>query len=119
MMRFTRGNLFDSGAQTLVNTVNCVGVMGKGIAKEFRDRWPEMFKDYFAACRRHELRAGRPHLWRSGDRLILNFPTKDNWKEPSKYEFIEAGLKAIRDRYQEWGISSMAFPPLGCGQDST
>jgi len=115
MIRFVRGNLFDSKVQTLVNAVNCVGVMGKGIAKEFRERWPHMFKAYQAACRSGDVRIGRPFLWREGSRPILNVPTKEHWREPSRYEFVEAGLKAIRDNAREWGLTSMALPALGCG----
>lgn len=115
MIRFTQGNLFDAKAQTLVNTVNCVGVMGKGLAKEFRDRWPEMCRHYQVACRRGELRSGKPFLYRDLGIQILCFPTKDNWKGPSKYEFIEAGLQAIREHYREWEITSLALPALGCG----
>lgn len=115
MIKFTQGNIFDSKAQTLVNTVNCVGVMGKGLAKEFRDRWPDMFNAYQAACKKGEVRSGKPFLYKDLYKIILNVPTKDNWKEPSKYEFVEAGLKAIRDHFQEWGIKSIALPPLGCG----
>jgi O-acetyl-ADP-ribose deacetylase (regulator of RNase III)/uncharacterized protein YwgA len=109
------GNIFDSKAQTLVNTVNCVGVMGKGLAKEFKDRFPIMFKQYQQACRRKKIRSGAPFLYRELHRNILCVPTKDNWKEPSKYEFIEAGLKAIRENYEKWDIKSLAVPPLGCG----
>jgi hypothetical protein len=74
-----------------------------------------MFKDYQAACKRGEVRPGQPDLWRDGERLILNLPTKDDWMEPSTIEFVEAGLKAIRTHWKEWGITSMALPALGCG----
>lgn len=115
MIHYTQGNIFDSKAQTLVNSVNCVGVMGKGLAKEFRERFPDMFREYDKACRRKEVRSGKPFIYRDLQRTILCFPTKDNWKGPSKYEFIEAGLRAIRDQYEKWAIASMAIPPLGCG----
>jgi O-acetyl-ADP-ribose deacetylase (regulator of RNase III)/uncharacterized protein YwgA len=115
MIRYTKGDIFESRAQTLVNTVNCVGVMGKGLAKEFKDRFPEMNRQYVAACRKGEVRSGRPFIYRDLTRVVLCFPTKDNWKGPSKYEFIEAGLKAVAANYSSWGISSMAIPPLGCG----
>ncbi|MBI4865062.1 MAG: macro domain-containing protein [Candidatus Riflebacteria bacterium] len=115
MIRYTKGNIFESKAQTLVNTVNCVGVMGKGLAKEFKDRFPEMNRQYVAACRRGEVRSGRPFIYRDLTRVILCFPTKDNWKGSSKYEFIEAGLKAVAANYSSWDIRSMAIPPLGCG----
>jgi O-acetyl-ADP-ribose deacetylase (regulator of RNase III) len=115
MIRFVRGNLFDSGAQTLVNPVNCRGVMGKGLAKVFKDRWPEMFRQYQEACKKGEVRPGYPFLFKGDDRQILSVPTKDDWKKPSTYEMVEAGLKAIRERYRDWGITSIAMPALGCG----
>jgi hypothetical protein len=83
MIRYGRGNLFDSGAQTLVNPVNCRGVMGKGLAKVFKDRWPEMFRRYQEACKKGEVRPGSPLLFKSDDRQILSVPTKDDWKKPS------------------------------------
>src|SRR5262245_30585669 len=96
MIRYIRnGNIFESNAKTLVNTVNCVGVMGKGLAKEFKDRYPAMADAYVQACRRGEVRSGVPFIYRYLDQNILCFPTKDNWKGPSKYEFIEAGLSAL------------------------
>lgn len=85
-MTVTRGDLFGSEAQTLVNAVNCVGVMGKGIALEFKRRFPSMYDDYAQRCRRGEVRPGRPHLHRGSDRWILNFPTKDDWRRPSRLE---------------------------------
>lgn len=115
MIKFVNGDIFKSEAQTLVNTVNCVGVMGKGLAKEFKDRFPEMNRQYVAACKRGEVRSGHPFLYRDLTRVILCFPTKDNWKGPSKYEFVEAGLDTIAAKYPQWGITSMAIPPLGCG----
>lgn len=115
MLTFTHGDLFKSKAQTLVATVNCVGIMGKGIAKEFRQRFPDMYKAYFKACKRGELQSGRLFYYKDLVSSILCFPTKDNWKGSSKYEFIEAGLKAIVENYQKWGIDSLALPPLGCG----
>lgn len=115
MITYTRGDLFESSAQTLVNSVNCVGVMGKGIAKTFRDRFPEMFREYKNACARGEMRSGVLYLYRDLRTNVLCFPTKDNWKGPSKYEFIEAGLETLRANYERWGITSLAIPPLGCG----
>lgn len=110
------GNLFDSKAQTLVNTVNCVGIMGKGIAKEFRERFPDMFRDYKARCEAGEVRLGSPYLYK---RLvapwILNFPTKDHWRSLARLEDIEEGLRNLQRHYKEWRITSLAVPPLGCG----
>lgn len=111
------GNLFESKAQTIVNTVNCVGVMGKGVALEFKKRFPEMFEDYERRCQRHEVKLGRPYLFK---RLIppwiLNFPTKDHWRSVANLGAIVAGLKYLLQHYKEWEITSLAVPPLGCGQ---
>lgn len=111
------GDLFQSRAQTLVNTVNCVGVMGKGVALEFKRRFPEMYADYVERCRRGEVRLGRPYLYRhTSGRWILNFPTKDHWRSVARLDDIVRGLKYLLDHYREWGITSLAVPPLGCGQ---
>jgi O-acetyl-ADP-ribose deacetylase (regulator of RNase III)/uncharacterized protein YwgA len=111
------GNMFESRAQTLVNTVNCVGVMGKGIALEFKTRFPDMFKDYEAHCRRGEVRLGEPYLYRYLTQpWILNFPTKDHWRSVAKLDDIVRGLDYLSKHYREWGIQSLAVPPLGCGE---
>lgn len=111
------GDMFDSDAQTLVNTVNCVGVMGKGVALEFKNRFPEMFEDYLARCTAGEVRLGQPYLYRSlMPPWVLNFPTKDHWRSVSRLEDIEQGLTYLLRHYRQWGIASLAVPPLGCGQ---
>lgn len=115
MLFYVRSSLFDSPAQTLVNTVNIVGVMGKGVALEFKKRFPEMFRAYKSLCNSGSLDIGKLHLWRSTNRYVLNFPTKTTWKKPSKIDYIEAGLSVFVDSYKEMGISSISFPPLGCG----
>ena len=110
------GNIFESKALTLVNTVNCVGVMGKGIAKEFKERYPDMFKEYAELCEQGNLQPGKPYYYQ--DLLgnsIINFPTKKHWRSPSKLSYIVQGLKWFVDNYKELNISSVAFPPLGCG----
>jgi len=110
------GDMFASGAQTLVNTVNTEGVMGKGIALEFKRRFPNMYDDYAWRCARREVRLGEPYLYRGlYEPWILNFPTKLHWRSHSRLADIEAGLRYLRDRYNEWGVTSMAVPPLGCG----
>lgn len=110
------GDLFASDAQTLVNTVNCVGVMGKGVALEFKKRFPKMHEDYVARCARHEVRLGRPYLFRHlTPPWVLNFPTKGHWRSVTKLDDIVRGLRHLVDHYEEWGITSMAVPPLGCG----
>lgn len=111
----TSGNLLASSAQTLVNTVNCVGVMGKGIALAFKRKYPEMFEDYVRRCDRDEVRLGQPYIYDVGNRKILNFPTKDHWRAVSRLEDIVEGLEYLKKHYREWGIQSLAVPPLGCG----
>ena len=117
MVNVLVGDLFASKAQTLVNTVNCVGVMGKGVALEFRKRFPEMYKDYVARCARREVHLGEPYLFRTlVPPWILNFPTKDHWRSVSRLSDIVVGLEYLLRHYREWGITSLAVPPLGCGQ---
>jgi len=114
--RIVTGNLLDSDCQTLVNTVNCVGVMGKGIALEFKKRFPAMFEDYAARCKHNEVHLGEPYLYtEQGTPWILNFPTKQHWRNPSTFEDIEKGLEFLARNCDAWGIESMAVPPLGCG----
>lgn len=116
MIKVVTGNLLDSDAQTLVNTVNCVGVMGKGIALEFKKRFPAMFEDYAVRCARGEVRLGHPYLFRQlVGPWILNFPTKDHWRSLAKLDDITRGLEYLDAHYKEWGITSLAVPPLGCG----
>jgi len=111
------GDLFDSKAQTLVNTVNCVGVMGKGIALEFKKRFPDMYKDYVDRCRRGEVHLGKPYLYkRVVPPWILNFPTKDHWRSVARLNDIVRGLEFLFRHYKEWEITSLAVPPLGCGE---
>lgn len=115
MFEFIEGNIFDSPAQVIVNTVNTVGVMGKGIALEFKKRYPDMFVAYRSVCEKHQLTIGKLMLWRAPDHWVLMFPTKENWRNPSKLEYIEQGLFKFTSTYAEKNISSIAFPKLGCG----
>lgn len=115
MLTYRRTSLLESTAQTLVNTVNCVGVMGKGIALEFKKREPEMFAAYKRICDKKLLAPGKLWLWRGKEHLTLNFPTKLHWKNPSKIEWIEAGLRKFVDTYKALGIVEVSFPRLGCG----
>jgi O-acetyl-ADP-ribose deacetylase (regulator of RNase III)/uncharacterized protein YwgA len=115
-MKILVGDILKSKAQTLINTVNCVGVMGKGIALEFKKRFPEMFEDYIKKCDRKEVKLGVPYLYKTlFPPQIVNFPTKDHWKSVSRINDIECGLQYILSHYKEWGITSLAIPPLGCG----
>lgn len=115
MLRFVRGDLFESKAQTLVNTVNCVGVMGKGVALAFKQRYPEMYKKYRLQCERGEIQIGTLTLYTDTQPWIINFPTKRHWRSRSRLQYIEAGLKYLVQHYKEWGITSLAMPALGCG----
>ena len=113
---FLRGDLFAAPVDCLINPVNCVGVMGKGLAREFKRRYPAMFASYQEACRAGRLRPGRLHIWQAPDGArIVNFPTKRHWREPSRYQDIEAGLDALRGYLEAQGPVRVAVPPLGCG----
>lgn len=119
MITFTQGDLLDAPAEALVNTVNTVGVMGKGIALMFKENFPDNFRAYAVACKAGEVKTGRMfvtergHL--TGPRWIINFPTKANWRFPSKMIWIEEGLADLRRVIEENGIRSIAVPPLGSG----
>jgi len=116
MLEFTQGDMFEAPADIRVNTVNCVGVMGAGVALAFKQRYPEMFKDYQRACKDGQVRPGRMHVWKSleGD-WIVNFPTKRDWRDPSRYEDVDAGLDDLRAYLDSVGPVTVALPALGCG----
>lgn len=115
MLTYISINLFKSPAQTLVNTVNTVGVMGKGIAKTFKQLYPEMYQEYRQLCQEKRLTTGKLHIYRTPNKIVVNFPTKQHWRKPSKIEYIEAGLEEFVKVYGRYGISSVSFPQLGCG----
>jgi len=115
MITYLKGDLFKSPAKILVNTVNTVGAMGKGIALEFKKQYPEMFYRYKELCEEKNLCIGNLFLWKKEKKWVLLFPTKENWKNPSKIEYIEAGLKKFADNWDKLGADSIAFPRLGCG----
>ena len=119
MIHESHGNLLDSDAEALVNTVNTEGVMGKGIALQFRRRFPDMFRAYERAAKRREVRLGQMHVWdtgaMAGPRFVINFPTKGHWRARSRLPDIEAGLADLVRVVREKSISSIAVPPLGCG----
>ncbi len=117
MIQFTKGNLLESPAQALVNTVNTEGVMGKGIALQFKEMFPENYILYKDACKQHLVKVGQmfitSELTLSGTKMIVNFPTKTTWKKPSEYSYIKDGLTALREEIIARNISSIAIPPLG------
>jgi O-acetyl-ADP-ribose deacetylase (regulator of RNase III) len=115
VLTYKRTSLLEANTQTLVNTVNCVGVMGKGIAKAFKEREPDMFAAYKHICDQKLLEPGKLWLWRGSEQWVLNFPTKRHWRSPSKMEWIEAGLDKFVSTYETQGINEIAFPKLGCG----
>lgn len=120
MINYVVGNLFDSRTEAIVNTVNTVGVMGKGIALQFKKHFPENFKVYAKACKNNELNIGdllltEEQRLHEGKRIIINFPTKTSWRKPSEYEYIEIGLKKLSTLLKERSIRSVAIPPLGAG----
>lgn len=118
-MEFTKGNLLQADTEAIVNTVNCVGFMGRGIAAQFKRQYPANFKAYESACRRKEVVPGRMFIFETGQftnpRFIINFPTKRHWRGKSRIEDIESGLVALIDEVKVRGIKSIAIPPLGCG----
>lgn len=119
MIEFVAGNLLEADAEALVNTVNCVGVMGKGIALQFKQAYPDNYATYRRACEREELEPGKVLVVETGSftnpKYLINFPTKRHWRGKSKVEDIEAGLVALVVEIEHHGITSVAIPPLGCG----
>lgn len=119
MITEAQGNLLASPVDALVNTVNTQGVMGKGIALQFKRAFPAMFRDYAAAAKRGEIVLGRMYVWPTqtldGPKYVINFPTKGHWRNPSRLEDIKSGLNDLVRIIQELSISSIAVPPLGCG----
>ncbi|MBS1026843.1 type II toxin-antitoxin system antitoxin DNA ADP-ribosyl glycohydrolase DarG [Gluconobacter albidus] len=121
-LRVKKGDMFAEPVEALVNTVNCVGVMGKGVALEFKNRWPANFRAYKSLCDVKGLQPGKMFVFDTkelfaseGPRYLINFPTKAHWRSQSKMEYIENGLDALVAAIQEYAITSIAIPPLGCG----
>lgn len=116
------GDMFDEPSEAIVNTVNCVGVMGKGVALEFKRRWPENFRAYKRVCDAGRLETGKMFVFQAGDlldaggrKILINFPTKKHWRAKSKLEYVETGLDDLVSQVQRLGIKSLVLPPLGCG----
>lgn len=108
-----KGDIFRCNVQTLVNTVNCVGVMGKGIAYRFKKEYPDMFEKYEDICQKGLLNVGKLWLYKTNSKWILNFPTKTDWRFSSRKEYLEIGLQKFISTYKEKNIQSIAFPLLG------
>lgn len=120
MIKYITGNILESSARALVNTVNTVGVMGKGIALQFKKAFPNNYKAYIEACKKNEIAIGKLFVTKdenlnSGEKTIINFPTKKDWRKPSEYSYIEAGLNDLLNVINRYQIKSIALPPLGAG----
>ena len=119
MLELVTGNLLEADTEALVNTMNTEGVMGRGIALQFKKRYPDMFGAYQRACTEGQVQPGRMHVYERREmmnpRYIINFPTKRHWRSPSRIEDIKAGLIALSQEIRERHIKSIAVPPLGCG----
>jgi O-acetyl-ADP-ribose deacetylase (regulator of RNase III) len=121
MIKFVGGDFFDYHADIRINTVNCVGVMGAGVALQFKDKYPKMYDEYVKACNSESIKIGHPQVWQdnsafSNDRtIIINFPTKNHWKNPSKYEYIEEGLEWLKGFLKDKPGLTITVPALGCG----
>ena len=112
------GNILDADVDAVVNPVNCVGVMGKGLALQFKTRYPKMFEQYAIACKQGWVKPGTMNthvVSGDGPRWVINFPTKDHWKSPSKIGYISIGIIGLIRTIHELDITSVAIPPLGCG----
>ncbi len=115
MIKYTTGNILEAKTKAIVNTVNCEGFMGKGIAYQFKLRYPENNEEYMRLCRINEFNIGDILMFKEDGKIIMNFPTKDKWRKKSEYDFIEKGLSSLKKLLIENNIESISIPPLGCG----
>ena len=119
MIIYKSGDILSEDAEAIVNTVNCVGIMGRGIALQFKKAYPDNFKAYAIACKNEEVQPGRMFIFETGQllnpRFIINFPTKRHWRGKSRIEDVESGLEALRNEIRNHNIQSIAIPPLGSG----
>lgn len=116
MIEFVKGDILESDCEAITNTVNCYGKMGRGLALSFKRRFPAMFLSYKRACDDSKVKVGTMHVWKKPDGgWVVNFPTKDHWRQPSQMEWITAGLEDLARFVRENNIKSIAIPPLGCG----
>ncbi len=113
MLKIVTGDIFESDTQTIVNTVNCVGAMGKGIALAYKKRYPEMYIQYKDLCNKKLIDVGKLWLYKTEEKWVLNFPTKKHWRDNSKIEYLELGLQKFLEEYENKGITSISFPLLG------
>lgn len=116
MITYLTGDVLFSKCQTLVNPINCKGAMGKGLALRFKKRFPGMYEKYKDYCNRGLISPGKLWLYKGKENWVLNFPTKDDWRNPSKEEYIISGLEKFLQTYEDKGIKSIAFPLLGTGE---
>ena len=114
MIEYRNTTVFNSNCEAIVNTVNCIGVMGAGLALEFSLRYPTMLEEYKKDCENKLVNIGKVNIYKDENQIILNFPTKYHWKFPSKIEWVEKGLEFIVQNYKKWNVKSIAIPPLGC-----
>lgn len=119
MIKITQGDILSANVDAIVNTVNCVGVMGKGLALQFKKSYPDNYEAYKLACEHKAIRTGKMFTFmrksQSNPKYIINFPTKQHWRDPSKIEFIDDGLTDLVRVVPYLSIKSIAIPPLGCG----
>jgi O-acetyl-ADP-ribose deacetylase (regulator of RNase III) len=115
MIKIVSGSLFDQEFDIRVNTVNTVGVMGKGVALEFKKRYPKMFRAYKVSCHTNQLLPGSLMIWNNNGEHIVNFATKDHWRNPSKYQYIKEGLKELKTYLSQFENIRVGIPALGCG----
>lgn len=115
MIKFVQGDLMDSSAHALVNTVNLEGFMGKGIAFQFKQQYPKNFEEYNSACKSGDIQIGKTLVFNENEKIIINFPTKDKWRSKSKIEYVKLGLIDLVQKIKQMNIRSIAIPPLGTG----
>ena len=115
MIYFKDGDIFKDTSEAIINAVNCVGVMGKGIALKFKEKYPDNYIMYKAACNRKEVKIGKMFIYKESNKTIINFPTKQHWHNDSKIEYIKEGLKDLVKALQSLNIESVAMPAIGCG----
>ena len=119
MIEFVKGNIFSSNVEALVNPINCVGVMGKGLALQFKNKYYNMFIEYQLLCKNDKIKIGKMYVYDTGfldnPKYIINFPTKIHWKNSSEYKYIRRGMDDLVNVIKDKNIKSIAIPKLGCG----